>query len=539
VHNKLELNAEQTQVVAKISQQLEQFHTGLLYGITGSGKTEVFLHLIEKILQRQKQVLVLVPEINLTPQMSARFAQRFPYAEIMQLNSEVSDKQRLLTWMSAKNGSCQIVLGTRLSIFTPFANLGMIIVDEEHDDSFKQSEGLRYHARDLAVWRAKQLNIPILLASATPSLESLYNYQQGKYQLYKLTARANPDAVLPQIELINLQHFPVNHAGISNPSIDAIAECLQKKEIALVFINRRGYAPIITCYECGWVSNCRNCSSKMVYHHNIKRLRCHHCGYSEPIPTLCPICRNQYLHTIGHGTQKLEEFLQQNFPAARIRRVDRDTTSSKKSWHTLYQEINAGEVDILVGTQMLAKGHDFAKLTLVIGLNLDNALFSYDYRASEDMFNGLTQIAGRAGRAATPGKVLLQTNYSGHPLYQFLQQHDFNGFVNYTLKERHENKLPPFSYSTIIRLSSNKEKLLKEAMQQLRELLAKTPHAGIMLFPPQPAVMYKLHNKYRAQLAISAAKRNELHAYLNLAAPLIAAQIKKVTIAIDVDPIEI
>lgn len=537
--NRLILNSEQQQVVSEFCQQLNHYHAGLLYGITGSGKTEVFLQIIEKVLQQKKQVLVLVPEINLTPQMSSRFNQRFPHAEIHQLNSEVSDKQRLQTWYSAKEGHCNIILGTRLSVFTPFKDLGLIIVDEEHDDSFKQSEGLRYHARDLAVWRARQLNIPILLASATPSLETLHNYQQGKYQLYKLTTRANPLAKLPQVELTNLRHFPVNHAGISQSALEEINACLTRQEMALVFINRRGYAPVITCYECGWVSSCRNCSTKMVYHHNIKRLKCHHCGYSEIVPSLCPKCRNQYLHTIGHGTQKLEEFLAQNFPDARIRRVDRDTTASKKAWHELYQEINNNQIDILVGTQMLAKGHDFSRLTLVIGLNLDNALFSPDYHAGVDMYNGLTQIAGRAGRAETPGKVLLQTDYPDHPVYQFLQQHDFNGFVNYTLKERYDNKLPPFSYSAVIRLSTHRETLLKEAVQELREISHKIPHSGITLFPPQPAIIYKLHRKFRVQMEINASSRRLLHDYLDQLITAFTPAIKKVTIAIDVDPIEI
>ena len=537
--NQLKLNTEQADVLHKFSTQFGKFHAGLLYGITGSGKTEVFLHLITEILRQGRQVLVLVPEINLTPQLAARFNSRFPQANIIQLNSEISDKQRLTGWLAAKNGQANIILGTRLAIFTPLHNCGLIIIDEEHDDSFKQNDGLRYHARDLAVWRAKQLNIPILLASATPSLETLHNYQQNKYQLYKLTERANPDAALPAIHLINLQHYPVNHAGISQVAVDKIAERLEKQQLSMVFINRRGYAPVITCYECGWVSSCKNCSSKMVYHHNIKRLKCHHCGYSQPIPHVCPVCHNQYLHTIGHGTQKLEEFLQSQFPNARIRRVDRDTTSSKKAWAELYREIHNDEVDILVGTQMLAKGHDFAKLTLVVGLNLDNALFSYDFRAGEDMFNGLTQVAGRAGRAEHVGEVLLQTNYPEHHVYKFLQEHDFNGFINYTLKERYQNKLPPFSHYALFKISAESEKILNQALAQLKHLAKSIEHQSLSIYDPVPAVIYKLHNKYRGQMLISSLKRNELHRYLNQLTPLIAEQIKRVSIACDVDPLEI
>lgn len=534
----LTLNDEQNSVVTEISQRLDSFNVSLLYGITGSGKTEVFLHLIRNLLLNNKQILVLVPEINLTPQLAKRFKQRFPYAQIKILNSEVSENQRLEAWLSATSGQCQIILGTRLAVFTPFKNLGLIIVDEEHDDSFKQNDGLRYHARDLAVWRAKTTNIPILLASATPSLETLYNYKLGKYQLYKLTKRANPSALLPTVELINLQHYPTNYAGISEIALTALKGCLARQEMALVFINRRGYAPIITCYDCGWVSECRHCSSKMVYHHTKHQLRCHHCGYQTSVPKSCPKCQNQYLHTIGHGTQKLEEFLHQQFPQATTLRVDRDTTKSKKAWEELYQKIAENKIDILVGTQMLAKGHDFPNLTLVIGLNLDNALFSHDFRASEDMFNMLTQVTGRAGRAEKTGQVLLQTNYPAHAVYQFIQQHDFNGFINYILQERHQNNLPPFCHHVLIRLSSLKETALKQALHDLQQLSRSLPHHDVKLFAAIPALMYKLHNRYRGQMLISSNNRILLHRYLSqLEAQL--NRLRGVTLAIDVDPLEV
>ena len=534
----LELNAEQQQTVEAISSQFGKFHVGLLYGITGSGKTEVFLHLIQKALQIKQQVLVIVPEINLTPQLQGRFEKRFPAANISLINSEIADKQRFTAWMNAKSGQSNIILGTRLSVFTPLKNVGLIIVDEEHDDSLKQNDGLRYHARDLAVWRAKQLNIPIILASATPSLESLYNYKLGKYHLYKLSERAIKTAVLPQIELINLQHYPVNYAGISQPALDKLQACLERKELALVFINRRGYAPVITCYECGWVSQCRNCSSNLVYHHEKHQLKCHHCAYQISAPPICPTCRNQYLHTIGHGTQKLEEFLQQQFPNAKLKRVDRDSTNSKSAWQDIYQQISAQEIDILIGTQMLAKGHDFPRLTLVIGLNLDNALFSYDFRASEDMFNILTQVAGRAGRAEKAGLVLLQTNYLAHPVYLFLQQHDFNGFINHTLRERQLNKLPPFCFYALIKLSSLNEIHLKQAMHDLFAEAKIIPHHEVTLFAPVPAVMYKIHNRFRGQMLISSHQRAALHNYLNELENKLT-ELKNTAIAIDVDPLEV
>lgn len=533
----LTLNSEQQQIVDSLNKGLDKFQVGIIYGITGSGKTEVFLHLIAKVLAQKKQILVLIPEINLTPQLSQRFQNRFPYAIISIVNSEVSNKERLNAWIAAKSAQSNVILGTRLNVFTPCANLGLIIVDEEHDNSFKQNDNLRYHARDLAIWRAKQADIPIILSSATPSLETLYNYKQGKYQLYKLTARANSNAQLPKIQLINLQHYPVNHAGISLAALNQLKKCLLRKEIALIFINRRGYAPIITCYDCGWISVCRYCTSRMVYHHDKKQLQCHHCGYHTPVPHSCPKCHNQYLHTIGHGTQKLEQFLQEEFPQARIKRVDRDTTNSKKAWHNLYAQVNADEVDILVGTQMLAKGHDFANLTLVIGLNLDNALYSYDFRASEDMFNTLTQVGGRAGRANKSGLVLLQTHYPAHPVYNFLLKHDFNGFVNYILQERSQNKLPPFSHYALIRLSHNLEYKLKQALKILRKISKEIAHEGLNIFPPVEAVIPKLHNKYRGQMLITGQNRSLLHSYLNQLEPRLKEL--QVVAAIDVDPFEL
>ena len=537
VNQALALNAEQQQIVTTITTQLGTYHPCLIYGITGSGKTEVFLHLLAEILARGHQALILVPEINLTPQLAQRFSARFPYANVRLLSSACSAKQRLNNWCAAAANQAQIILGTRLAVFTPFRHLGIIIVDEEHDDSFKQNDSLRYHARDLAVWRAKELAIPIILASATPALETLYNYKLGKYHLYKLTHRANLNATLPSIKLINLQHYAANFAGISQIAVDKLSECLARKELALIFINRRGYAPIISCYECGWVSSCKNCSSKMVYHHNKQRLQCHHCSYQIVVPRACPNCHNQYLHTIGHGTQKLEQFLSEYFPTAKIKRVDRDTTTTKQAWNELYHAINHNEVDILVGTQMLAKGHDFANLTLVIGLNLDNALYSYDFRASEDMFNTLTQVAGRAGRAAKAGTVLLQTNYPEHPLYKFLINHDFNGFINYTLHQRQQNNLPPFSYYAMLKLSSDSEAKLGQALQQLKKVTQRLPHPQVVILPPVPAVMAKIHNKYRGQMLITTNQRAALHSYLSVLEPHLAAF--GVSCAIDVDPFEL
>ena len=536
--NEIQTNPEQQYIINEIGKQLNQFHSALIYGITGSGKTEVFLQLIHKVLMLGQQVLVLVPEINLTPQFANRFQQRFPHARIAILNSEISDNQRLNSWQQAKDGEINLILGTRLGIFTPFNQLGLIIVDEEHDDSFKQNDNLRYHARDLAIYRARQLNIPVIMASATPSLETLYNYKLGKHHLYKLTQRAVSNSTLPEIRLVNLAHYPVNDAGVSNHSLEAIKRCIIQKEMALVFINRRGYAPVLTCYDCGWISQCQHCSSKMVYHNKNNCLKCHHCGFQMKTPACCPKCHNQYLHTLGHGTQKLEEFLQIHFPQAAIRRVDRDTTSRKNDWQQLYQEINENKIDILVGTQMLAKGHDFPNLTLVVGLNLDNALFSYDFRASEDMFNVLTQVAGRAGRGNKPGQVLLQTHYPEHPLYHYLQQHNFEGFINFILKERQQSQLPPYCYQALVKISSLKEHLLTKAILQLGTITKAIQIQNVAVFAPVPAVMYKLHKRYRGQMLISSSNRNQLHTYLQMLEPQLT-QISYVTVAIDVDPREV
>lgn len=536
--NELTLNTEQQTIIDDWQNYWHKFHVGLLYGITGSGKTEIFLHLIRQALEKKFQVLTLVPEINLTPQLLSRFHNRFPYANIAVLNSEISDNQRFTNWLQSKNGTIDIVIATRLGVFTPFTNLGLIIVDEEHDSSFKQNDGLRYHARDLAIWRANQLQVPIMLASATPSLETLYNYKLGKYQLYKLTTRAVLNSYLPEIHTINLQHYAVNHAGISNIALEKLSKCIERKEMALVFINRRGYAPIISCYDCSWVSICNRCSSNMVYHHKDKIIKCHHCGYQSKIPPKCPKCSNQYLHTIGHGTQKLEEFLNQYFANANIRRIDRDTTSTKKDWQNIYSEIENNNIDILIGTQMLAKGHDFPNLTLVIGLNLDNALFSYDFRASEDMFNIITQVAGRAGRGTKNGEVLLQTNYPEHPIYKFIQTHDFNGFINYTLKERKIHKLPPFSFYAIIKFSSLKEDKLHKFMHDIHIQAKKLPHKEIIIFDAIKAVMYKISNRYRGQILISSNNRNKLHQYLKELEQYIKPN-TDISITIDVDPLEV
>ncbi len=538
------LNTDQQNIVDKISENFASFYPSLIYGITGSGKTEVYLELIAKILSQGKQILVLVPEINLTPQLMQRFTRRFPEVNMHILHSAINDKKRFTAWQESLLGKTSIIIATRLGVFTPFDNLGMIIIDEEHDGSFKQNEGLRYHARDIAIWRAKQLNIPIILGSATPSLETLYNYHQNKLHLFKLDKRAVANAHLPQIQLINLNHQP-QHNGLSILAINKIQECLSRNEMALIFLNRRGYAPIISCYECGWVSSCKHCSTKLVYHgHNGKKhLKCHHCGYSTKPPLACPKCNNPYLHTIGQGTQKMEETLAKLFPQAKVTRVDQDTTNTKAAWDKLYNKINNNEVDILLGTQMLAKGHDFHKITLVVAVNIDSGLHSYDFRASEDMYQQLTQVAGRAGRGDKAGTVLLHTYYPQHELYQYLLNHDFNAAVNFLMLQRRQLHLPPYSYYAILKASaSNITKVmdyLNQTFTLLQQLLQQMKLSHTNVYQPVPAVMQRLKNRERGQILIQSKDRQELHALLKNLADKPIKQGNNIHFVIDVDPYEV
>jgi len=532
------LNAEQQAVVNAMSKDLAQHFVALLYGITGSGKTEVYLSIIDEVLQHGRQVLVLVPEINLTPQLLNRFSRRFPAIGLHVLTSDVSPQDRLAGYIQAHTGVKQIIIGTRLAVFTPFKNLGLIIVDEEHDLSFKQNDGLRYNARDLAVYRAKYHNIPIILGSATPSLESLYNYKLNKYKLYKLTQRGVSTALLPKVKLIDIRHQVLDD-GLSQEVLSAIADRLHKQELILVYINRRGYAPIISCYDCGYVCKCKNCSMNLVFHAGLKRLKCHHCGFSCAVPSTCFQCGSGYLQALGRGTQKIEEKLGQLFPAARILRIDQDTTSSKSSWAEIYRKVNQHEVDILVGTQMLTKGHDFHNLTLVIGLDLDNALYSYDFRAVEYLFVQLLQVSGRAGRGSKPGEVLLQTRYPHHELYAFLQKHDFSGFANYVMKQRKQFSLPPYVYYAVIRVSSATIDYTMEFLAKIHQLLLKQP-ATVVVLNPVASVMQRLKNKERGQLLIYAPHRSQLHQFIDCVLPQIEKlkHKKDLSWSIDIDPTE-
>jgi primosomal protein N' (replication factor Y) len=530
------LTAEQQQAVDAVA-QCAGFGCFLLHGITGSGKTEVYVHLMQQVLQRGGQVLLLVPEINLTPQLEQYFRSRFPAARLVSLHSDLGEAERMRHWQQAQSGEAHIVLGTRLAVFAELPRLGLIVVDEEHDSSFKQQEGLRYSARDVAIFRARQRNIPILLGSATPSLESYHNALSGRYHLLHLSGRAQAGATLPQVCCLNINQTPM-HGAISENLLRAIDERMTRGEQSLVFINRRGYAPVLMCSACGWLSSCRHCAGKLVLHLEEQRLRCHHCGYQIRVPRVCPDCGNADLHPVGSGTQRVESVLRERFPQARILRVDRDSTRSKRAWRQMREQIHANEVDILVGTQMLAKGHDFPALTLVGVLNPDSALYSSDFRAPERLFALLMQVAGRAGRADKPGEVLIHTEFPDHPLYRALRHHDFPGWANEQLAERQAAGFPPFLYQAILRAEDRDKDAVFKFLEQARSagLAVKQP---VEIYGVVPSALPRRANHFRAQILIQAQSRAALQQFLQHWAPGLAVLAgKKLRWSLDVDPIE-
>ena len=507
-----ELTLEQTTALAAIDLQAG-FSTHLLHGVTGSGKTEVYLRLIERALDAGQQVLLLVPEINLTPQLEGRVRARFPDTGVVSLHSELAEAARERNWRAAFAGQASIVLGTRLSIFTPMPRLGLIVIDEEHDASFKQQDGMRYSARDVGVFRAHQLGIPILLGSATPSLESWANAQSKRYALLTLKERANPEATLPAVNLLDTRKMVLKE-GVSAPLIAAIKERLARSEQSLVFLNRRGYAPVLACMACGWVSRCTRCAANMVLHLADRRLRCHHCGLEHRIPQACPTCGNQDIHPFGRGTQRLESWLQEEFPEARILRVDRDSVKSRKQWEVMLERIHGGEADILVGTQMLAKGHDFPKLTLVGALGADAALFAADWRAPERLFAQLMQVAGRAGRAELKGEVLIQTQYPDHPLYAALVAHDYPGFAASLLKEREQAGFPPYAFQAMLRAEAPEMADSIAFLTAAAALPVIAEHPNVMIYDPIPMKLSRLANLERGQLLSESSSRPALQAFL-------------------------
>jgi primosomal protein N' (replication factor Y) (superfamily II helicase) len=543
------LSDEQTAAVEAI-QAAHGFAPFLLHGVTGSGKTEVYLRALAALLERDPdaQALVLVPEINLTPQFEAAFRTRFaatlPDGAIVTLHSGLAEGERARNWLAAHTGRARIVLGTRLAVLASLPRLAMLVVDEEHDPAYKQQEGLRYSARDLAVWRAKQLGVPVVLGSATPSLESWWQAEQGRYTRLTLSRRAIADAVLPAVRLIDLEEERrrgrASFEGLSGPLVSAMKARLERGEQSLVFLNRRGYAPTLACDACGWVAGCPRCSAYVVLHKPERALRCHHCGWESRIPRSCPECGNVDIAPMGRGTQRIEEALASAVPGARVLRIDADSTRRKGSAQALFSDVHAGDVDILVGTQMIAKGHDFQRVSLVGVLNADNALFSHDFRASERLFAQLMQVSGRAGRAGLPGEVMVQTRYPRHALYHALVRHDYVGFANAQLAERRDAHLPPFVYQALLRAEGRTLEAALGFLAQAAEALTTIPAAErVTVYDAVPLTIVKVMNVHRAQLLVESQSRAALQATLRAWQPALRALRGVLRWNVEVDPLDI
>jgi primosomal protein N' (replication factor Y) len=538
----LPLNTEQRAAYQAIRAGFDSFHAFLLAGVTGSGKTEVYLQLIRETLEAGKQALVLIPEINLGPQTLARFEQRFK-ALIALVHSAVNDRERLDAWLAARDGEADIIIGTRSALFTPMKHPGLIIIDEEHDGSYKQQEGLRYHARDLALVRARQENIPIVLGSATPSLESLHNAYTGRYGLLRLTQRAG-GAQQPRFLRLDVKSRPMD-SGISGPMQQAIGQTLAAGQQVLVFLNRRGYAPTLLCHDCGWLSGCPRCDARMTVHQRSGELRCHHCGHAERVPRQCPSCNQVDLRPVGAGTERAEDRLAILFPDYPVLRVDRDSTSRKDAMNQLFATVQRGQPCILVGTQMLAKGHHFPRVTLVSILDADGGLFSGDFRAAERMAQLIVQVAGRAGRAEEPGKVIIQTHLADHPLLVQLTEQGYFAFAEQALSERRAAGLPPFAHLALLRAEAHKpgqaEGFLDEACAEAEQLVSEMQLGGIELLGPVPAPMERRAGRFRAQLLVQASARAPLHRLLNswmLALEQMPSG-RQVRWSLDVDPVDL
>ena len=514
-HSEFVLNADQQKASDEIQTAFGKFQPFLLYGITGSGKTEVYFDAMAKVLAQGRQVLFLLPEINLTPQLLKRVENRFADVPTAVLHSQMAAGKRTQDYLRAMLGQAKLVIGTRLAVFTPLPDVGLIVVDEEHDGSFKQDNELRYHARDLAVWRAKQSGCPVVLGSATPSLESWHKAQSGAYRLLQLTERAHAAAQLPQVEILNVGRLKLNN-GFSPQALQLLKQNFEAGGMSLVYLNRRGFAPALFCGDCGHTFGCPNCSAKMVLHQRARQLRCHHCDHREPIPFKCPDCGNQDLTAVGHGTQRVEETLRAFLPKAAVVRVDRDSTAHKNDWADLYRRIADNEIDILVGTQMLAKGHDFARLNLVIVLNADGSLYSADFRVPERLFAELMQVSGRAGRADKPGKVLIQTQLPEHPVFAAVKAQDYAVFAENELNERQMFSMPPFGFQTAVRADAPRVADAMEFLNAAKETLAPFLPESVSQFGAAPMLMVRLAERERAQIFLESTSRQDLHRAVSL-----------------------
>lgn len=529
------LTREQDQALTTILAELAQFRVHLLHGVTGSGKTEVYLHAAGAALAAGRQALILVPEIALTPQLEGVIRGRFPSVPVVTLHSGLNDNERLTNWLAAQSGEAAIVLGTRLAVFAPMPRLGIIIVDEEHDPSFKQTEGFRYSARDIAVFRARQNGVPIILGSATPSLESYFNAASGRYRLSVLSQRIG--APMPRIECVDTRGERLAD-GLSANLLQALDEYLSRGEQSLVFINRRGYAPVLMCHSCGWISGCHRCSAQLVLHLKERRLRCHHCGHVGPVLAACPGCGNPQLAPLGQGTQRVEDALAQRYGSSSVLRIDRDSVRPRDAWRAMRGRIHGGDAKILVGTQILAKGHDFPNLNLVGVLNADSMLYSADFRAAERLLALMTQVAGRAGRGTTQGRVLVQTEFPDHPLYQALQHQDYRAFAETLLEDRRRARFPPFIHQALLRAEAPR---LRTALQFLQDaaVSARDIPVPVTLYDPVPAVMPRRAGRERAQLLVQCESRARLQEFLGAwQGKLASGRPATARWAIDVDPLE-
>ncbi len=521
--------------------------TALLHGVTGSGKTEVYLRAAEKAFAAGGQVLVLVPEINLTPQLEARFAARFPARALVSLHSALTPAQRLNHWLLAHLGRADLVLGTRLAVFASLPRLALIIVDEEHDASFKQQEGARYSARDLAVYRGHRAGVPVILGSATPSLETWQRVHTGHYQRLTLAARVGEGA-MPRVRLLDTERLPRTRGvlpALAPPLLAAVQERIARGEQSLLLLNRRGYAPVLHCHDCQWKSGCPHCSAWRVFHKGDRTLRCHHCGFCEPVPRACPTCGNLDIAPLGRGTEKLEEQLSSLLPGARVARIDADSTRHKGALERQLHAVHEGEVDVLVGTQMVAKGHDFRRMTLVAAINPDGALYSSDFRAPERLFALLMQAAGRAGRDAAQAarsEMWIQTANPRHALYQALVKHDYAAFAASQLEERRRAGLPPFSSLALLRAEAREAKVATAFLRAAAESGAELPEAAtaVTLYPPVPPAVPRVAGIERMQMLVESASRPALQRFLAAWLPVLhglrSAQKGLSRWAVDVDP---
>jgi primosomal protein N' (replication factor Y) len=533
----LELNVEQASTLQELRGALNNYCCFLLEGITGSGKTEIYLQLMADVLQAGRQVLVLVPEISLTPQTIQRFASRFN-CQMATFHSGLGDSKRCEGWLLARNGSADIVIGTRSAVFTPLPRLGLVIIDEEHDSSYKQQDGFRYSARDVAIYRASALKIPVLLGSATPSLESLHNALSGRYRLLQLTRRAGT-ANLPELRMLDLRHQELRE-GFSGTLLQAIREQLAQNQQVLVFLNRRGFAPLLLCQDCGWIAECTRCERSYTLHRQPVVLRCHHCDAKKPLPSRCPVCNSCQLAGIGLGTERSEALLQQEFPDYPVIRVDRDTTRGKDSVAKVMNTVNSGIPCILVGTQMLAKGHHFPGVTLVAVLDADSGLFSADFRGQENLGQLLTQVAGRAGRGDQAGQVLIQTWHSSHPVLQQLVKEGYGCFARTLLEQRRSGNLPPYVHSILLRAEASTREpprdFLQEAGLLAREL---SPH-DLEIFGPMQSLIGKKAGHFRHQLILQGSRRATLHEMGRALVPALEKLplARRIRWSVDVDPLD-